>query len=173
MPMFASLGGNDIIDYDQLQSFQTSLGTYHSKFYKIAEYVRSKYISKSNLDDRTLDEIARRCGITDQQLLTSLDSYDINYTAPVDPMTVISGGLSFARHILSSIPQTNSLDLCDMQMPGLLNLRQLWIPLFERQIGVVMFHLKTPFRKFIRTRLVHTDEMFFDLEIIPKRPNCK
>lgn len=174
MPMFATLCGNDLIDFDELRTFHTSLGQFHTKFFKIADYVRTKFTSQATVDDRSLDEIAKRTKLTRQKLLNSLEWYDINYISRKDPMDEFAGGLSCVRHILSKNPQTVSLDFCDLRTPSLLNLRELWIPLFERQLGVALYHLNdSSHRTLIRTRLAHSDRAFYDLEIKPNHPDCE
>lgn len=175
MPLFATLSGNDLIGFEELRQFHYRMGSNY-KFFNIADYVRTRFISIDKLkksDGRLMDEISNDTGVSRRQLITSLKLYDIAYKQS-SIASQFDGGSIYAREILTkNWTKTKSMGFCDMQMPELLGLQRLWIPLYQRHLGVVMFHLEDkPVGKPILTRLHHEDEEHYKLEVKPTYPSC-
>lgn len=179
MPMFATLCGNDLIDWEDLRQFQRTIVRHpQAKFKYIANFVSMKFPFTEQLKTYGECEYLNKiptCKPSREQLLASLRSYDISYENSDESLiTQFAAGLPYACLILKDIPQTLSLNICDMRSPELLDVHVLYIPLVERNMGVVLFHqTDRPTHRRIRTRLSHTDSAFCELALQPEYPKCK
>ena len=78
MCMLATVGGNDFVKYNDVTSFHRSIGPYHSKFFNIANYIKS-FPQNISLGDLAMKMAMDLFGNTSQELIERVKSSLMSY----------------------------------------------------------------------------------------------
>ncbi|XP_058453973.1 uncharacterized protein LOC131431985 [Malaya genurostris] len=150
MPMFATLGGNDIIKYDEVKHFHNTLGPRNlNKFHKLANFVRNIPIGERL--QTVLSRVFGRVAINDDLIYRfqkSLEFYDTNYPAPepgskVDPVLeqIINLENTFIYQLWVGHPVNVTTFFLDMRQPELgAQFPNIALEVVLRQAGVILYH---------------------------------
>ncbi|XP_065088167.1 uncharacterized protein LOC135709708 [Ochlerotatus camptorhynchus] len=151
MPLFATLCGNDIVKFEEVQHFHYRLGQFSRKFINVANFVRKQPADLSNPAD--LQKILKhafgsRYKQIEMRFQQSLDFYKTNYTAANpnpnnDPAVavVLEQSSPFMYQMWHNQPYAVSFGLCDMRSDDLGNqLPRLALRIMLRTAGIIVFH---------------------------------
>ncbi|XP_053688097.1 uncharacterized protein LOC128737480 [Sabethes cyaneus] len=151
MALFATLGGNDVVQYEEMKDFHTSLGPNNRKFYNLADFVRNlpgvenerEWVENCIKKIFTSSENDIR-----QRIQKSLDFYDLSYyqesannTANADDLLEMTSSLSFVYQVLTGRPVRLILNFQDLRLPRLgAKFPSIAIKVMARQIGIILYH---------------------------------
>lgn len=159
MRLLATLGGNDIIKYEEVQHFHSTLGHPKQKFPRLAKFVRDQSPPKRLLlqDDVLCRLLSRVFGTTavqgdlKERFKASLNFYDTDYEAQHDNVATTSSdpvidvlikmNNTFFYQMWINKPVNVTAYFLDMrkgefgeQYPNLV------IPIVMRQAGIILYH---------------------------------
>ncbi|XP_058825354.1 constitutive coactivator of PPAR-gamma-like protein 1 [Topomyia yanbarensis] len=150
MPLFATLGGNDIVQYDEVRRFHNMLNPRQMpKFYKLANFVRQ--CSRGESLQSVLSRAFGRAAVNDDLMYRfqkSLEFYDTNYPAsslnPTDDPVIeriknLEDTFVYQIYIGKSVNLTGFF--LDMR-PAELGARfpQMALQIVLRQAGIIQYH---------------------------------
>ncbi|XP_065088015.1 uncharacterized protein LOC135709551 [Ochlerotatus camptorhynchus] len=149
MPLFATLSGNDIVKFEELLPFHSSLGQYSRKFYNVAKFVRQQPIGLPYPIDLHL-VLNQAFGVHDEQMKTrfqqSLGFYRTNgiTSNPIpsnDPILDILLNHPFMYQIWYKQPYPVLLGFTDLRPKDLgQQLPELILQILLRSAGIILYH---------------------------------
>uniref|UniRef100_A0A1Q3FBC9 Putative ppargamma constitutive coactivator 1 n=1 Tax=Culex tarsalis TaxID=7177 RepID=A0A1Q3FBC9_CULTA len=152
MPLLATLGGNDVIHYDEVKQFHGTLGRPGSKFHNLARFVEQLRVPVSGHDVKMLLARVFREYAVDDQLLqrfqNSLDLYDLDKRNPTPTsnhdqtlnklLTLLN---TFMYQIWIGHPVNVTSLITDLRAHQVgWQYPQLAVRLVKRQAGLVLYH---------------------------------
>lgn len=182
MHLWASLVGNDIIDYHLATAFHRHLGDAKYKFKNVAKYVRQQKIQ--NMEKSELQSIidygfGSNSVVTTDLLAESIKSYDINAVKYIpdklseSPLNQLAFGCSDLHAFLIDIPYVNSYKFFDFRQSEFLPYTCITEPIILRQMGISLQHKKDPaIKRTIFYKPSH-DEPYTEKNVTPAYPTRK
>ncbi|XP_062554493.1 uncharacterized protein LOC134219690 [Armigeres subalbatus] len=155
MRLFATLGGNDIIKYDEVRQFHSTLGQPRDKFPRLAEFVRSQPLPNrlkiGAVLENLLCRVFGRAAVNDdlkERFIASLDFYDTNYEIhhtndSSDPVldALMKMNQTFCYQVWTDKPVNVTAYFLDMRKGEFgEHYPSLVIQLFMRQAGIILYH---------------------------------
>ncbi|XP_039432311.1 uncharacterized protein LOC120415013 [Culex pipiens pallens] len=152
MPLLATLGGNDVIHYDEVKQFHGTLGRPGSKFHDLARFVEQFRIPVSEHDLKKVVAWVFGENAVDDQLLqrfrNSLDLYDLDKRNPTptsqsdQTLNVLLTMLNtFMYQIWIGHPVNVTSLITDLRAHKIgWQYPQLAVRLVKRQSGLVLYH---------------------------------
>ncbi|XP_055642233.1 uncharacterized protein LOC129779021 [Toxorhynchites rutilus septentrionalis] len=164
MPLFATLAGNDVIQYDEVHHFHRRLGRHREKFYNLARFVQQHSERRTEHELwNILREVFGRASNKKlmQRFRESLNFYTLEKNHPqLNPTgddfldLLLKQEDTFSYQIYTGHPYNITTNFTDMrtnefgsQYPILV------VPVILRKAGIVLYHLKEQ-QKFSRCSLV-------------------
>ncbi|KXJ76590.1 hypothetical protein RP20_CCG009346 [Aedes albopictus] len=155
MPLFATLGGNDVMPYEVVRALHNLLGHSRDKFPNIARYIRE--LPKKPLAEKDIINILRRT--TDGEPVTkdlvqrfqqSLDVYSVNIhpqnVNPTNDPTIkvlLEQDTPFLYQIWQGTPLDVSIGTVDMRRNDIgHHYSTLQVSLIQRMAAIILFHRK-------------------------------
>lgn len=177
MCLFATLAGNDIVKFDSLKNFHQNMRPYFKKFNYIADFVRGVSASPRKLTKSNYESIANKCfGSSNNQnvelLRQSIQSYDVNLQLPTTDIKERGYGENCIFILLAGIPYTMILEYVDRRVKEFTSIVDIFIPLLERQAGIVLQQHDDNIKCSVIAKLSHRDA-HAEITIKPKYPNGK
>ncbi|XP_055608357.1 uncharacterized protein LOC129755755 [Uranotaenia lowii] len=156
MRLLATLGGNDIVHYEEVLEFHQKIAPNYKKFHAIAQFVRDRNYQLNNYKDpsvfRTLlDDVFDRQQLNEdliKRFRQSLDFYDTESPPPcINPSNdaiinlLLQEENTFAYQIMTNHPYnvtTFFTDMRDTNVGG--RFVDLVIPIHARKAGIIIYH---------------------------------
>lgn len=176
MCLFATLAGNDIVEFDSLKNFHQNMRPYFKKFNYIADFVRGVSASPRNLTKRDFESIAYKCfGSSNNHkvdlLQQSIQSYDVKQQLPITDTKERGYGENCIFILLAGIPYTMILEYVDRRREEFTSIADVFIPLIQRQAGIVL-QQHGKIKCSVITKLSHRAS-YAEITIQPKYPDGK
>ncbi|XP_065094913.1 uncharacterized protein LOC135715706 [Ochlerotatus camptorhynchus] len=155
MRLLATLGGNDVIKYEEVRHFHSKLGSPREKFPRLADFVRQQALPESLHQDKILcsllNHVFGKAAVNEdlkERFLASLDFYETDYQPQNtniidDPVVDVLLKLenTFLFQIWVGRPVNVTAFFVDMRRGEFgEHYPHLVIPLVMRQAGVVLYH---------------------------------
>lgn len=184
LPLWATLAGNEHIDYDTLLPFLRRLGPLKNKFMNIARYIRQIKTNPKNMGKNEIKTIIEDCFgsvsvVTPDLLATSIKSYDVNEVKciPAASSNSALNQLGFGSYELNQfivdVPYTITQHFFDGRCSDFLPHSSIVLPLVLRQMGIALQHKNKPnIKKTILFKPSH-NEPYIEKLVIPEYPTCK
>lgn len=182
MALFATLAGNDFVQYDRIKIFLANFGSYNLQFKNLAAFIRKMDKLPLNLSESDLYDLAKRLfydpSIVNMELIRkSIKSYDLNFeiTHPneSDELLRKCSDNTMIYSCLTNMPNTITLSYFDLREPGFMTYIDIVLPIYLRQYGVLLKHQQhtNPTRIFKMKRL-HNDTVG-TFALVPEYPKSK
>lgn len=179
MALFATMAGNDFIQFDHIQGFLTSLGRYKERFLRLADFIRRMDVAN---DVANLSFILFQNSQPENTALIrkSIQFYesDFELCQPNKSNELLRRCENFKTIYICLAGLTTDIHLTffDVREPGFMSYSDLVLPIYRRQYGVLLKHQRPAggdklTRKF-RT-LAANNRSMLEYDVEPDYPQCE
>lgn len=150
LKIFATLGGNDIMKYEDLSNFHfKNIGKADERFKLIAKYVKEKFNKTGQtLIDQIASKVFQNSGTrVKQQIQLSMAQYETDFEVSdfsEDPLLAYcrQNDMDFTFEILEQIPRKFSFSYFDFRCKDFPNINDVFLELLRKQTGILLKHRK-------------------------------
>ncbi|XP_055535687.1 uncharacterized protein LOC129724643 [Wyeomyia smithii] len=152
MAVFATLGGNDLVQYEEVKAFHHKLGSNDRKFYNLADFVRN--LTSAEHDQKWLEsclgQVFRRpSGDVRERFQKSLEFYDQSYrknaneseSTTVDELKQLAMTKETVYQVLSGRPLKLVINMLDLRRScNGAKFPEMAQRVMMRQVGILLYH---------------------------------